>query len=284
MASVRQFSTRSEKSSAPAAVGSSCTIPKRLVESELFGHEKGAFTGAIARKPGKFEIANRGTVFLDEIGDLPKEAQAKLLRVLQDREVHRVGSTRPIDVDVRVIAATNQDLETAVEAHSFRADLYYRLSVFPISIPPLRERRDDIPGLADHFAAYFATKLRKRVNGLAPAAIRRLQEYDWPGNIRELQNVIERAIVLTQGAAVESHAIMISNSHPPAARPSGVLTLADAERAAIVSALEAAQWRISGAGGAADRLGLKPTTLHAKMKKLGIHRPVGPADSAHSAH
>ena len=267
---------RSSRSKGPFVPVNCAALPEALVESELFGHEKGAFTGAIARKPGKFEIANRGTVLLDEIGDLPKEAQAKLLRVLQDREVHRVGSTHPIDVDVRVIAATNQDLELAVEAHSFREDLYYRLNVFPIRVPALRQRRDDIPTLAHHFVTHFATKLRKRVNGLAPGAIRRLQEYDWPGNIRELQNVIERAVVLTQGAVVESEAIMIlSSSHAhPSTKQSDVLTLADAERSAIVAALEAAHWRISGPGGAADRLGLKPTTLHAKMKKLGVHRSI----------
>ena len=266
---------RSTRSKGPFVPVNCAALPEALVESELFGHEKGAFTGAIARKPGKFEIANRGTVLLDEIGDLPKEAQAKLLRVLQDREVHRVGSTRPIQVDVRVIAATNQDLERAVKAHTFRADLYYRLTVFPIRIPPLRERRDDIPQLARHFARYFATKLRKGISDVAPAAIRRLQEYDWPGNIRELQNVIERAVVLTQGPLIESDAIMILASSPAApSTGSEVLTLADAERSAIVVALEAANWRISGRRGAADRLGLRPTTLHAKMKKLGIHRPI----------
>jgi formate hydrogenlyase transcriptional activator len=273
---------RSGRSKGPFVPVNCAALPEALVESELFGHEKGAFTGAIARKPGKFEIANKGTILLDEIGDLPKEAQAKLLRVLQDREVHRVGSTHPIDVDVRVIAATNQDLEGAVETHSFRADLYYRLSVFPIRIPPLRERRDDIPSLAQHFATYFATKLRKRVNGLASSAIRRLQEYDWPGNIRELQNVIERAVVLTQGVVIESEAIMIrSNSHPlPSAKQSDALTLADSERSAIIAALDAAHWKVSGSGGAADRLGLKPTTLHAKMKKLGVHRPGNAHQSA----
>jgi formate hydrogenlyase transcriptional activator len=265
---------RSSRSKGPFVPVNCAALPEALVESELFGHEKGAFTGAIARKPGKFEIANRGTLLLDEIGDLPKEAQAKLLRVLQDREVHRVGSTQSIVVDVRVIAATNQDLEEAVDGHSFRADLYYRLSVFPIRIPPLRERREDIPQLAQHFVAHFATRLRKRVERLAPAAIRRLQEYHWPGNIRELQNVVERAVVLTQGEIVESDAIMVvtGSRKRDVSKSSDALTLADAERSAIVAALEAAHWRVSGRGGAADRLGLKPTTLHAKMKKLGIQR------------
>jgi transcriptional regulator with GAF, ATPase, and Fis domain len=250
-------------------------LPDALVESELFGHERGAFTGAIARKPGKFEIANLGTVLLDEIGDLPRDAQAKLLRVLQDRKVHRVGSIRTIDVDVRVIAATNRDLEEAVADDSFRADLFYRISVFPIRIPPLRERRDDIPLLAQHFVAHFAAKLKKRVAAVSPASIRRLQDYDWPGNIRELQNVIERAVVLTQGETVEAEAILInvgSRSAPQAVHPPSGATLAQAEREAILVALERARWKISGTGGAADQLGLKPTTLHGKMKKLGIRR------------
>jgi formate hydrogenlyase transcriptional activator len=267
---------RSSRSKGPFVPVNCAALPEALVESELFGHEKGAFTGAIARKPGKFEIANRGSVLLDEIGDLPKEAQAKLLRVLQEREVQRVGSTQSIGVDVRVIAATNQDLEAAVETHSFRADLYYRLSVFPIRIPPLRERPDDIPHLAHHFVMHFATQLRTRVERLAPAAIRRLQDYHWPGNIRELQNVIERAVVLTQGTVVEPDAIMVARGFRKRAQPSETLTFTDAERSAILAALQRAHWRVSGRGGAADRLGLKPTTLHAKMKKLGIHRPTDP--------
>jgi formate hydrogenlyase transcriptional activator len=198
--------------------------------------------------------------------------------VLQDREVHRVGSTHPIAVDVRVVAATNQDLEAAVEARSFRADLYYRLSVFPIQIPPLRERRDDIPRLAEHFATHFARKLRKNVERFAPAALHRLQEYHWPGNVRELQNVVERAVVLTQGKVVESDAVLVATHARRSAPPqsSEAPTLADAERCAITAALEAAHWRVSGPGGAADRLGLKPTTLHAKMKKLGVRRPIDP--------
>jgi formate hydrogenlyase transcriptional activator len=265
---------QSSRSKGPFVPVNCAALPEALVESELFGHEKGAFTGAVARKPGKFEIADKGTVLLDEIGDLPKEAQAKLLRVLQDREVQRVGSTHSIEVDVRMIAATNQDLEAGVESHSFREDLYYRLSVFPIRVPPLRERRDDVPSLAQHFATHFAMRLRRPVKGFAPEALQRLQEYDWPGNIRELQNVIERAVVLTQGALVEAEAIVLSSS--PSRRspkPASVLTLAGAERAAIVAALEATGGRVSGSGGAAERLGLKPTTLHAKMKKLGIRRP-----------
>jgi formate hydrogenlyase transcriptional activator len=268
---------RSGRAKAPFVPVNCAALPEALVESELFGHEKGAFTGAVARKPGKFEIANRGTIFLDEIGDLPKEAQAKLLRVLQDREVQRVGSTHAIEVDVRVVAATNQDLELAIGTRAFRPDLYYRLSVFPIRMPPLRERREDIPALVDYFAAHFATKLRKRIERVSPDALQRLQAYDWPGNIRELQNVIERAAILTSGTVIEADVVTIrADSHPPAAAPSEVAPLADAERRAIVAALEAARWRVSGRGGAAALLALKPTTLHAKMKKLGIHRPGGP--------
>ena len=251
-------------------------LPEALVESELFGHEKGAFTGAIARKPGKFEIAQRGTIFLDEIGDLPRDAQAKLLRVLQDRQVQRVGSTQAVGVDVRVVAATNQDLEQAISTKSFRPDLYYRLSVFPIRLPPLRERRDDIVELTGYFRAHFSMKLRKEVERISPAALSRLEAYDWPGNIRELQNVIERAVILTQGPVIEADAITITSAQQQMSisAPNGkVLTLADAERHAILGALAQANWRVSGSGGAADLLDLKPTTLHAKMKKLGIRRP-----------
>ena len=269
---------RSSRSKGPFVPVNCAALPEALVESELFGHEKGAFTGAIARKPGKFEIAQRGTIFLDEIGDLPKEAQAKLLRVLQDRQVQRVGSTHSLEVDVRVVAATNQDLEQAISARQFRQDLYYRLSVFPIRIPPLRERREDIPELALYFAQHFSTKLRKKVDRVTPAALQRLQAEEWPGNIRELQNVMERAVILTKGTAVDTDVIqMASASHPlPSitAHAETVTTLADAERRAILEVLEATHWRVSGLGGAAEVLGLKPTTLHAKMKKLGIHRPV----------
>lgn len=270
---------RSRRSQGPFVPVNCAALPEALVESELFGHEKGAFTGAIARKPGKFEIAHRGTVFLDEIGDLPKEAQAKLLRVLQDREVQRVGSTHSIDVDVRVVAATNQDLEQAIATRAFRADLYYRLSVFPIRIPPLRERRDDVQELARYFVLHFSVKLRKNIQGVSPAALERLQAYDWPGNVRELQNVIERAVILARGSTVDADAITLAAQHQqPVAesQPAEVVTLAEAERRAIVTALDAADWRISGGDGAADLLGLKPTTLHAKMKKLGIRQGVFP--------
>jgi formate hydrogenlyase transcriptional activator len=268
---------RSSRRQGPFVPVNCAALPEALVESELFGHEKGAFTGAIARKPGKFEIAHRGTVFLDEIGDLPTEAQAKLLRVLQDQQVQRVGSTRTIEVDVRVVAATNQDLEHAIGTRQFRSDLYYRLSVFPIRIPPLRERREDIEELARHFARHFSTKLRKQIDLVTPAALERLHSYDWPGNIRELQNVMERAVILTRGSAIEADAIAIApvpHPHPSVPEHVDLVTFAEAERRSILAALDLARWRVSGSGGAADLLALKPTTLHAKMNKLGIRRPI----------
>ena len=267
---------QSARAKGPLVAVNCAALPEALVESELFGHEKGAFTGAVARKIGKFELAHRGSLFLDEIGDLPPEAQAKLLRVLQDGMVQRVGSTAAVAVDVRVIAATNQDLESAIATGAFRADLYYRLSVFPLRIPPLRERLEDIGPLAHYFARRSAARLRRSVGGLTDAAVERLCGYDWPGNVRELQNVIERAVILCRRDLIDADAIGLAPRRP---LPSGKAahetpaTFADAERQAILHALEATDWRISGAGGAAVRLGLKPTTLHAKMKKLGIQRP-----------
>ena len=264
-------------------------IPSTLLESELFGHEKGAFTGATERKPGKFEMADGGTLFLDEIGDLPLEAQAKLLRVLQQGELQRIGATRPVTVNVRVIAATNQDLGAQVEAGLFREDLYYRLSVFPIRLPPLRERREDIPLLVAHLVDHFAARQHTPRPRVADDAMAQLNGYDWPGNVRELQNVIERAVLLANGSDISLAMIPLdgprktpkarrassATDDAPPSRPStprGV-PLADAERRAILAALESTGWRISGPGGAAEILRLKPTTLHAKMKKLGIRRP-----------
>ncbi len=283
---------RSPRAKGPFVAVNCGALPENLVESELFGHERGAFTGAIARKAGSFEQAHRGTIFLDEIGDLPPEAQAKLLRVLQDRQVQRVGALRPTLVDVRVIAATNHDLEQAVARNEFRPDLFYRLGVFPIRLPALRERRADIPVLAEHFVRHFARKLGRSLSDVTPEALERLTNYRWPGNIRELQNVLERAVILTQGNVIEPDALYLPDipsreepaAPPPAALPDtsapppaptspGPATFADAERKAILDALEVTGWRISGRHGAAIRLGLKPTTLHAKMKKLGIRRP-----------
>ncbi len=258
-------------------------LPESLIESELFGHERGAFTGAVQAKPGKFELAHRGTLFLDEVGDLPLDSQAALLRVLQDGLVERVGGTRPTPVDVRIVAATNADLESGLARGRFRPDLFYRLSVFPIRLPPLRARRSDIPLLATFIASRCAEQIGKTVDGFSPDALERLVSYDWPGNVRELQNVVERAVLLAQGTLVEADAIAVPT--PPApnwlraavgdASPSvaAVTTLADADRHAILRALESSGWRVSGEHGAARALGVKPTTLHSKMKRLGIRRP-----------
>ncbi|MGD9904932.1 MAG: sigma 54-interacting transcriptional regulator, partial [Vicinamibacterales bacterium] len=272
----RRIHDLSPRAAGPFVPVNCAALPEALVESTLFGHEKGAFTGAIARKAGKFEVADGGTLFLDEIGDLPADAQAKLLRVLQDSTVERVGGTQPIRVDVRVVAATNQDLEAAVAAGSYRSDLYFRFSVFPITLPPLRDRVTDVPLFARHFVRVFARRLRRPARDVTDEALQRLLDYHWPGNVRELQNVLERAVILTTGAKVSSDAIWLPRLPGPAVRPAGpetVTTLAEADRRAILAALDASGWRISGAAGAAERLGTKPTTLHAKMKKLGIQRP-----------
>ena len=259
-------------------------MPPTLLESELFGHEKGAFTGAIDRRPGKFELAHGGTLFLDEIGDLPTEAQAKLLRVLQDGQVTRVGGTKPVTVNVRLVAATNQDLAERMEQGLFRPDLYYRLSVFPICLPPLRERSGDIPLLVEHFVRHFAGRLHTSQPGVLEDTMERLISYEWPGNVRELQNVIERAVLLARGGEITPEMIPLTAPRPSPAEPAaprertleraaGHLPFAEAERRAILHALDATGWRISGPRGAAEVLGLKPTTLHAKMKKLRIRRP-----------
>jgi transcriptional regulator with GAF, ATPase, and Fis domain len=280
----RALHDQSRRASQPFVAVNCAALPEALVESELFGYEKGAFTGALTRKAGKFELAHRGTLFLDEIGDLPPQAQAKLLRVLQEREVQRVGGLKAVPVDVRLVAATNQDLEARMEAGQFRPDLFYRLSVFPIRLPPLRERRDDIPLLAERFLCRFAEQQHKPTPRLTPRALDRIAAYDWPGNVRELQNVIERAVILARGPAIDDDLLVLRYStdvvrtgqpEPPQeqGRDSNVVRFSDAERLAILRAVERAGWRISGHGGAAEMLGLKATTLHAKMKKLGIHRP-----------
>ena len=244
-------------------------VPAALLESELFGHERGAFTGAVTQTIGRFQLADRGTLFLDEIGDLPLELQPKLLRVLQEREFERLGSGRTQQVDVRVIAATNQDLLRMVREGKFRADLYYRLNVFPIELPPLRDRRQDIPALANHFVQMFAGRHRKQIDHVPESLIEALTEYDWPGNIRELQNLIERSVILSNGTTLRSLAreLIQSTPHTPS---SG--TLMDAERAHILAALEGTRWMVGGRNGAAARLGLPRTTLIAKMQKLGITR------------
>jgi len=241
-----------------------------LIESEMFGHEKGAFTGAITRKIGRFELADNGTILLDEVGELSLEVQAKLLRVLQEGEFERVGSAKPVRVNVRVIAATNRDLAKAVAEGRFRADLFYRLNVFPIQLPPLRERREDIPLLAKYFAAKYAAQVGKAIETVPRKALNALTAYHWPGNVRELQNVIERAVLLTRGSDLELGDWFRQPTDSP--EVPAVATLAELQRAHIVKVLELTGWRVSGEGGAARILGLKPTTLHARMAKLRIHR------------
>ncbi len=245
-------------------------IPAGLIESELFGHEKGAFTGALTKKMGRFEVADKGTIFLDEIGELPLDLQSKLLRVLQEGEFERVGGTQTFKVNVRVIAATNRNLEQLSRAGQYRPDLYYRLNVFPIHLPPLREREGDIPLLVQYFARKFAANLGKKITKIPERMMSALQRYHWPGNIRELEHVIERAVILTEGPEL---ALVDWLSTPSQTGGNGALpTLDELERDHIVRALEHTNWRVSGEKGAAAILGLKPTTLEARMKKLGIER------------
>ncbi|HXF41495.1 MAG TPA: sigma 54-interacting transcriptional regulator [Blastocatellia bacterium] len=245
-------------------------IPTGLLESELFGHEKGAFTGAISQRIGRFELANKASLFLDEVGDIPLELQPKLLRVLQEQEFERLGSTRTQKVDVRLIAATNSDLEQMVAEKKYRSDLYYRLNVFPVTIPPLRERREDIPPLARFFTQKYAQRLKKRIESISSEALAALTEYPWPGNVRELEHFIERAVVLTQGPDLE---VSLSELKTVArAAHENLPTLEAAEREHILRALEEANWVVGGANGAASRLGMKRTTLQSRMQKLGIER------------
>ena len=242
-------------------------IPTGLLESEMFGHEKGAFTGAIAQRIGRFELAHRGTMFLDEVGEIPLELQTKLLRVLQEREFERLGSSRTIRTDARLVAATNRDLSTMVEDREFRADLYYRLNVFPITVPPLRERREDIPLLVRYFVQQFARRMNKRITSIPAEAMQVLTRYHWPGNIRELQNFIERAVIITPASTLQAPIRELKRGVSGSAEAK---TLAGAERDAIVQALRDSGGRVGGDRGAAARLGMKRTTLQAKMRKLGI--------------
>jgi formate hydrogenlyase transcriptional activator len=245
-------------------------LPAGLIESELFGHEKGAFTGAIARKIGRFELAHGGTLFLDEIGDLPLELQPKLLRVLQEGEFERIGAAHTIAVDVRVIAATNRDLETAIREGRFRSDLYYRLDVFPIRLPPLRDRTDDIPLLVRYLTLKYGPRLGKRISNVSPSVMEMLRTYSWPGNVRELENVIERATILSAGAELDLGWWPMTTGDR--GRAGATRTLEAVEREHILAVLELTGWRVSGERGAAEHLGMKPTTLEARMKKLGITR------------
>ncbi len=238
-----------------------------LIESELFGHEKGAFTGAIGRKQGRFELANGGTIFLDEIGELPPELQVKLLRVIQESEFERIGGTKTIKVDVRVIAATNRNLEVEVEQGGFREDLWYRLNVYPITIPPLRQRKEDISLLMEHFCTTYAKKFGKRISSISPRAMQSLQAHSWPGNVRELANVIERAVIHTQGSVLQ-----VDERFDQAVTATPTQTLEDVERDYIIRTLENTGWRVEGQYGAAKILGLNPSTLRTRMLKLGIQR------------
>ncbi len=248
-------------------------LPSGLVDSELFGHERGAFTGAVQRHQGRFELAHEGTLFLDEIGEMPLDVQAKLLRVLEDHLVDRVGGVRSVPVDVRLIAATNVNLAEAVEQKRFRADLYYRLLVFPIGLPPLRDRKEDIPLLAQHFLQLCRVKLNRPGVIFSESACARLSQYEWPGNIRELQNVIERAAILapTHRVDIDERLVPSSSRHTPSVTQP--LTLYDAERGLILRVLEQAGWRIYGPLGAATRLGMNPSTLRSRMKKMDLSRP-----------
>ena len=247
-------------------------IPSGLLESELFGHERGAFTGAIAQKIGRFEVANGGTLFLDEVGEIPVELQPKLLRVLQEQEFERIGSTRTVKVDVRLIAATNRDLHRMVEEHRFRDDLYYRLNVFPIRVPPLRERAEDVPALVRYFVQKLARPMNRQVEVIPKETLEALQRYLWPGNVRELANLIERAMILSPGRTLEVPTEELGASPNPATEDREDKTLRGAERTQILRALEEAKWVLGGPKGAAARLGIKRTTLQYKMRKLGIAR------------
>jgi formate hydrogenlyase transcriptional activator len=247
-------------------------IPLGLLESELFGHEKGAFTGAIAHKAGRFELADKGTLFLDEVGDIPLELQAKLLRVLQEQEFERLGSNRTHKVDVRMIAATHRNLASMVKQGTFREDLYYRLKVFPVNLPALRQRADDIPKLVRHFAALYARRMNKSIEEIPPETLAALVRYRWPGNVRELQNFIERAVILSPHSVLRAP-ISELESYAPQRTPEPMMTdLAQMEREQIVRALDASNWVIGGHKGAAERLGMKRTSLVYRMKKLKIKR------------
>lgn len=256
-------------------VGLNCAaIPGALLESELFGHERGAFTGAVAQTIGRFQAAHGGTLFLDEIGDLPLELQPKLLRVLQEQQYERLGSTRTLQANVRVIAATNQDLRNMVEEKSFRADLYYRLSVFPIPMPPLRERKEDIPSLVAHFVRKFSRQMGKSIEQVPDDVLAILTTYHWPGNIRELQNFIERSVLVTKGPVLTPRSAELKVlMHAVGSAPTQ--TLFDAERAHILEILKETNWVVGGRNGAAVRLGLPRTTLISRMQKLGISNNPG---------
>ena len=284
----RAIHNRSVRKNRPLVKVNCSAISAGLVESELFGHVKGAFTGAFERRIGRFELADGGTIFLDEVGELPLETQVKLLRVLQEREFEPVGSNRTVRVDVRIIAATNRNLQESISAGRFRSDLYYRLNVFPLEVPPLRERRSDIAQLATFFLSRYSRNLGKKIEGISTAATERLIRYSWPGNVRELQNVIERSLILSHGPTLELDADLASVSTPevlpdtPSEAPaetspggpslSVLPTLQEVERAHILAVLQQTRGVIEGASGAAKTLGMHPNTLRHRMERLGIKR------------
>jgi formate hydrogenlyase transcriptional activator len=264
---------RSARRERPLIKVNCAAIPSGLLESELFGHEKGAFTGAIARKPGRFELADKGTLFLDEVGDIPLDLQAKLLRVLQEHEFERLGSTRTQQVDVRVIAATHRDLKQMVAEGTFRSDLYYRLHVFPLAVPALRDRREDIPFIVRHFVDKYSQRMNRQIETISPRTMEVLKDYTWPGNVRELQNFIERAVILSPGTSLRApleeltqETVQSSQTH--------LSTLEEMEREHVLRALKESNWVTGGPKGAAAKLGMKRTTLAYRIRKLGI--PVRP--------
>ena len=247
-------------------------IPSSLIASELFGHEKGAFTGALQRRQGRFELAHSGTIFLDEIGELPAETQIALLRVLQERQFERVGGSRVIPTDVRIIAATNRDLAAAIASGTFRADLFYRLNVFPIDAPPLRKRKEDIPMLVEYFVKRYAEKTRKQISKIDKNTLKLCQSYGWPGNIRELQNIVERSVILATGDTFWIDEAWLSSQNPPRLESSGPLTqnVQNYEKGLIEVALAESKGKVAGPNGAAAKLGIPPSTLHLKIKQLTI--------------
>ncbi len=248
-------------------------LPSTLIESELFGHEKGSFTGALDKRIGKFEKADKGTIFLDEIGEMPLDLQVKLLRVLQEKYIERIGAKDVTKLDVRIIAATNRNLEKEVAERRFRLDLYYRLNVFPIELPSLRERTEDIPALAHYFINYYNRKAGKKITGLSDKVLRNMTGYNWPGNIRELENLIERSVLLAKGAIIEDIALPVQKvSHSIVGEDFRIKTIHENERDYIITVLKKCKGRIWGTGGAAEVLNLPPTTLTSKMKKLGIRK------------
>ena len=269
----RAIHTASSRSRRPFVKLNCAAIPTGLLESELFGHEKGAFTGAIAQRIGRFELADGGTIFLDEVGEIPLELQTKLLRVLQEREFERLGSTRTLRTDARLIAATNRDLRQMVEQQKFREDLFYRLNVFPICVPALRERSEDIPLLVNHFAQRFARRMNRTIETIPAETMAALTRYPWPGNIRELQNLIERAVILSHGPVLQIPLQDLDNC-TALRRDNGTdQTLEAAERAHILAILKETRWVLAGSRGAAARLGMNRSTLQFRLKKLGIVRP-----------